>query len=227
MQWRTNGTGSWTAAGWTGGATTTTVTGLTNNTTYEFQVEATTSYGTSPWTASTLGTPRQWAQVSVGYQHTCAVTVSGGPTAGGTTPAARSATAPSASTGCTPVPVDTSTGLTTTNVASISAAASSWDGTSGTPARSRTTGPGVLLGPEQLRQLGDGTSTRRLTPHRGEHHHRPDHDQRRADQRGQRLDLRGHHRGGRRTAGVTTTAVSWAPSRLAHHCPTPWTPPPG
>src|SRR5690349_10407859 len=64
VQWRTNGSGSWTSISSTSGTTSATVSALTNNTTYEFQVATVGPTGTSDWSASVLGTPRQWVQLS-------------------------------------------------------------------------------------------------------------------------------------------------------------------
>ena len=102
VQWRTNGSGSWTSISSTSGATSATVSALTNNTTYEFQLATVGPTGTSDWSASVLGTPRQWAQLSVGEFSSCAVTVSGRAYCWARTPRARSATGPSASTASRP-----------------------------------------------------------------------------------------------------------------------------
>ena len=182
-QWRTSGSGSWTANGWTGGATTSTVSGLANNTTYEFQVEATTSFGTSPWTASTLGTPRQWAQVSVGYQHSCAVTVSGRAYCWGHNAGGQIGDGTFGVDRLAPVPVDTTTGLTTTNVARISAADDSYDGLSSHTCAITTTGRRTAGAYNAYGQLGDNTSGPAAHPDPREHHHRTDHHERRPDQR--------------------------------------------
>ena len=76
VQRRTNGSGSWSTTSWAA-STSSTVPGSTNNLSYEFQVQARNGGGPSAWSSSVVATPRQWAQVSAGASHSCAVTVSG------------------------------------------------------------------------------------------------------------------------------------------------------
>ncbi len=157
VQWRTNGVGGWTATASTTG-TSTTVTGLTNNTAYEFQVRAHTAGGFSAWSASVLATPRQWAQLSAGITHTCAVTVSGRAYCWGEDTNGQIGDGISGIDRKVPVPVDTTTGLTTTNVASIS---------TGQLHTCAVTTAGALYcwGNDDYGQIGDNTTgTDRLTP---------------------------------------------------------------
>ena len=56
VQYRVNGIGGWTQTSWQTGATLT-VTGLTNGTTYEFQVRGHNAGGFSAWSASVTATP--------------------------------------------------------------------------------------------------------------------------------------------------------------------------
>ena len=53
----TNTWGNWTAHTHTGSATTATITGLTNDTAYQVQIQATNSVGDSPWSSSTNAAP--------------------------------------------------------------------------------------------------------------------------------------------------------------------------
>src|SRR5207253_870382 len=77
--------------------------------------------GTSAWSAGVTATPWQWAQVSAGTYHTCAVTVAGRAYCWGNNGDGQLGDGTSGISRRAPVPVDTTTGLTTTNVASISA----------------------------------------------------------------------------------------------------------
>ena len=158
VQWRTNGAGSWTTAGWTGGATSTTIGGLTNNTVYEFQVQARNGAGTSTWSASVLATPRQWAQLSIGGSHACAVTVTGRAYCWGSNASGQIGDGTFGVDRKAPVPVDTSTGLTISNVRQISAGASHTCAVT-------TTGRAYCWGSNASGQIGDNTTgTNRLTP---------------------------------------------------------------
>jgi alpha-tubulin suppressor-like RCC1 family protein len=158
VQWRTNGAGSWTTTGWTT-STSTTVTGMTNNTLYEFQVQARNAAGTSAWSASVTATPRQWAQISTtGYATTCAVTVSGRAYCWGRNDAGQVGDGTTGNLRLTATPVDTTTGLTTTNVAAISTGAQHTCAVT-------TSGRAYCWGDNGAGQIGDSTSgTARLTP---------------------------------------------------------------
>jgi alpha-tubulin suppressor-like RCC1 family protein len=163
VQWRTNGSGSWTTTAWTTGNSID-VSGLTNHTTYEFQVRARNSGGTTGWSGSVTAIPRQWAQVSFGSAHACAVTVSGRAYCWGHNDAGQIGDGTSGVDRLSPVPVDTTTGLTTTNVASISAGNDIWDGTSGHTCAVTKAGALYCWGLNNSGQLGDGTATNQLTP---------------------------------------------------------------
>ena len=164
VQWRTNGSGPWTSISSTSGGTSATVSGLTNNTTYEFQLATVGPTGTSDWSASMLGTPRQWAQVSVGEFSSCAVTVSGRAYCWGKNAVGQIGDGTYGVDRLTPVPVDTTTGLTATNVASVSVDGLFWDSNTAHACAVTTGGQVYCWGSNGSGELGDNTTTRRLTP---------------------------------------------------------------
>ena len=68
IRYRATGTGAWTTWPHTGTARTTTITGLTTNTTYELRVRATNPEGTSRWSSTPTFTA-----ITAGEYHTCAL----------------------------------------------------------------------------------------------------------------------------------------------------------
>jgi alpha-tubulin suppressor-like RCC1 family protein len=153
VQYRVQGAGSWTARSAVAG-TSDTITGLTNGTTYEVQVKATNGAGDSAWSPGTplTAVPQRWAQVSAGRIHTCAVTTTGKAYCWGSNANGQLGMGTSGGQQFSPVPVDTTTGLTDTNVAQISA------GNDYTCAVT-TAGRAYCWGTEPLGQLGNGSGT--------------------------------------------------------------------
>ena len=126
------------------------------------------------------------ATLGVAGNDTCAVTTTGQAYCWGWNANGQVGDNTSGTDRLTPTPVNTTTGLSTTNVARISNAGTHVCAVT-------TTGQAYCWGANSNGQIGDNTSgTDRLTPTRGRHHHRPDHHQRHPD-RTRSVHLRGHH----------------------------------
>ena len=211
MQWRTNGTGIL-DGGRRGPAAppSTTVTGLTNNTSYEFQVRGhAPAAAPAAWTASALA---HTAAVGAGQRrvpaHLRGDRVRAGLLLGAQRRTASSATAPTASTAWYPVPVDTTTGLTTRrgehqrrrrDLARHSAHTCAVT----TTGAARTAGATTTTGSSGTTRTG----TDRLTPTPVRHHHRArDGSTSPGDRLGNELShVRGDAPPGGPTAGATTS----------------------
>jgi alpha-tubulin suppressor-like RCC1 family protein len=158
VQYRVQGAGSWTARSAVAG-TSDTITGLTNGTTYEVQVKASNSAGDSAWAPGTplTAVPQRWAQISGGRIHTCAVTSTGKAYCWGNNASGQLGTGATGANQASPVAVDTTTGLTDTNVAKISA------GNDYTCAVT-TAGRAYCWGANSSGQLGTGSGSATSSP---------------------------------------------------------------
>ena len=191
VQWRTNGSGSWTTAAWTTSPSAS-VTGLTNGVMYEFQVRARNWGGTTGWSGSVTAMPRPWAQMSVGSSNTCAVTVSGRAYCWGHNDAGQLGDGTYGVDRLVPGPRRHHHGPDDDDVASIPAGAEIWDGNSAHTCAITKTGQLYCWGLNNQGQLGDGTIHKPAHPHPG-----ADHQWARDGQAGDRLervDVRGEHR---------------------------------
>ena len=175
VRFRLEGEEEWSQTGWTADNDWS-VGGLTNNEVYEFQVAGRNPLRVGLWGPQTplSAMPRQWAQVatsggqdpgppnnwydpSASDEHTCAVTVSGRAYCWGDNRYGQLGIGADTPYVSTPIPVDTTTGLTDTNVVAITAG---WHHT----CAQTTDGQAYCWGRNNSGQLGDGTTTHRTTP---------------------------------------------------------------
>ena len=121
VQYRVQGAGGWTTRSAIAG-TTDTITGLPDGTPYEVQVKASNASGDSAWAPGSpaTATTGSWAQISTGANHTCGVTTTGRAYCWGSDTLGQLGNGAVTGNQTTPNAVDTTTGLTTTNVAQIS-----------------------------------------------------------------------------------------------------------